>query len=188
MAIPQKHLTLEEFLELPEVEPALEFEEGVVTQKVSPRGKRSRLQGVLAERLNRFAEPRRLALAFTELRTTFREHRRSYVPDVAVYRWDRIPVDASGRVADEFFDPPDVAVEIVSPEQSTNVLVRRCRWSVANGVCAALLVDPADESVLLFRPGGLLRGLRGPEQIELGELLPGFELTVEDLFGSLRVR
>ena len=36
MAIPEQRITLEEFLQLPEEKPALEFEDGMVTQKVPP--------------------------------------------------------------------------------------------------------------------------------------------------------
>lgn len=151
MALTRRRLALEEFLKLPEEEPALEFEDGVAAQKVSPKGKHSWVQYAVAEQFNRFAGPSKLARAFTELRATFAG--RSYVPDVAVYLWGRIPVDEAGKVGNDFFDPPDVAVEIVSPEQSVNAQVRRCLWYAANGVRLALLVDPADESVLLFRPG-----------------------------------
>ncbi len=151
MALTLRRLTLEEFLKLPEEKPALEFDDGAVIQKVSPKGHHSGLQTELAVRFDRFARPGKLARAFTELRATFGG--RSYVPDVSVYRWGRIPVDEAGRVANDFFDPPDIAVEIVSPEQSVNAQVRRCLWFVANGVGVALLVDPADDSVLLFRSG-----------------------------------
>ena len=93
MAIADKPMTLEEFLELPEEEPALEFEDGKVTQKVSPKGRHSVLQLAVAEAFNRFAKPRKLAYAFPELRSTYGTV--SLVPDVAIYRWDRIPRDES---------------------------------------------------------------------------------------------
>lgn len=93
MALAQQGLTLEEFLRLPEQEPALE-EEGRILQKVALKGRHSRLQYRIAEYFNRFAEPRKLALAFPELLVTFGG--RSYVPDVAVYLWDRIPADTAG--------------------------------------------------------------------------------------------
>ncbi|MBI2941511.1 MAG: Uma2 family endonuclease [Chloroflexi bacterium] len=185
MAISQRQLTLDEFLKLPEEEPALEFEEGTVTQKVSPKGQHSALQYEVAELFNRFARPRRLARAFPELRVTFAG--RSYVPDVAVYRWDRIPVDAAGRVANDFFEPPDMVVEIVSLEQSTNAVVRRCLWYVGRGVSVALLVDPADESVLVFRPGQVPQALRGPDEIDFADILPAFKLPVQALFDALRM-
>jgi Uma2 family endonuclease len=184
MAITQQGLTLEEFLKLPEEEPALEFEDGLVIQKVSPKGKHSRLQVRLAERVNRFAEPGKLASAFTELRSTFGGH--SYVPDVAVYRWDRIPRATTGEVADDFLVPPDIAIEIVSPEQSVTALVRRCLWYVDHGVRIALLVDPGDLSVLVFQSDSRPGAVRGADEIGLSEVLPGFQLSVEELFGTLK--
>jgi Uma2 family endonuclease len=103
---------------------------------------------------------------------------------VSVYLWERIPVDAAGKVADEFRAPPDIAVEIVSPGQSVNALVRRCLWFVENGVRAAVLLDPSDESALLTRPGGTVTGLHGADRIDLQDILPGIELTVS---GALRL-
>jgi Uma2 family endonuclease len=185
MAAPHQHITLDEFLRIPEQEPALEYEDRTVTQKVSPKGKHSALQYALAEHLNRFASTRKLARAFPELRTTYAG--RSYVPDLAVYRWERIPIDDAGQVANDFWEPPDIAVEIVSPEQRTTALVQRCLWYVAHGVRVALMVDPADESVLVFQPDRTPEALQGQDRIVLGDLLPGFALTAQELFDSLRM-
>jgi Uma2 family endonuclease len=44
---------LDEFLELPEEEPALEYEAGVVKQKVSPKAPHGRLQFRLARLFDR---------------------------------------------------------------------------------------------------------------------------------------
>lgn len=179
-------LTLDQFLALPDEEPALEFDEGKVTQKVSPKLKHSQVQVELVARIQQFARPRALALPFSELRTTFAG--KSYVPDVAIIRWARIPSDPDGRLADDFLEAPDVAVEIVSPGQRVNTLIRRCVWYVENGVSIALLLDPLDESVVAFRPSQQPRSLTGSDRIDLSEVLPGFDLTCQDLFDSLRVR
>jgi hypothetical protein len=117
-------MSLEEFLRLPERKPALEYEHGVVTRKVSPKGRHSKLQFWIADQINHQTEPGKIAFAFPELRATFATLSR--VPDVAVFRWDRIPRDEQGRVADDFFDPPDVAIEILSPGQRINAQIRRC--------------------------------------------------------------
>src|SRR5438132_11511945 len=103
MAITERRLTLDEFLALPEEEPALELEpDGTVTQKVSPKGQHSTLQSALLKLFDAFAEPKKLAKAFPELR--FAIGRASNVPDVAVYLWNRIPRDAHGEVSNE---PPE---------------------------------------------------------------------------------
>jgi Uma2 family endonuclease len=185
MAVTDKPLTLDEFLKLPEKKPALEFEDGRVTQKVSPKGRHSVLQLRVADFFNRFAEPRKLAFAFPELRSTYGGV--SLVPDVSIFRWDRIPRTEAGIVADDFWEPPDVAVEIVSPQQSVNRLIRRCIRFNDDGVAIALLVDPRDQSVMDFRPGALPRALRGDDRIDLSQVAPGFELTVRELFDSLKL-
>jgi Uma2 family endonuclease len=185
MAIATKVLTLEEFLKLPEEEPSLEYVDGEVTQKVSPQGKHGVLQLEIGRLLVNFARPAKLAMVLTELRSSYA--RASTVPDVSVYLSLRVPVDPTGKIADRFFDPPNLVVEIVSPDQSTNALVRRCLWYVANGVQLALLVDPDDESVLLFRPSQIPVALRGGDRIDIDEVLPGFELTAATLFEALRV-
>lgn len=51
---------------------------------------------------------------------------------------------------------------------------------------AALLVDAADASVLLFRPNQVPSALRESDRIDVGDLLPGFDLTVQELLDSLR--
>src|SRR5579864_1874767 len=79
MTVAPTQLTLEEFLKLPEEEPALEFEDGAVTSKVWPKGRHSTLQAELIERLNQSGRPRKLARAFPELRVTFGGA--SFVPD-----------------------------------------------------------------------------------------------------------
>ena len=186
MAIVPQGLTLDEFLKLPEEEPALEFEDGVVIQKVSPKGQHSALQSDVVELFNRFARPRKLARAFTELRATYGGH--SYVPDVAVYRWERIPRTDAGEVADDFFEPPDIAVEVVSPEQSVNALVRRCLWYVDHGVRLALLIDPDDRSVIVFRPVPQPSALQAPDRIDVADVLPGLQLAVADLFAALSLK
>lgn len=176
-------ITLEEFLKLPEKKPALEFEDGVVIRKVSPKPKHARLQPTMAALFDRFGEPQKLFLAFTEARTTFGGH--SYVPDIVVYRWDRIPRDSMGRVGDDFWDPPDVVVEIVSPSQSVNAMVRRCIWYVEIGVKAALMVDAKDDSIIVFKPGEKPRALRAPERLDLASALPGFQVPVAQIFDAL---
>lgn len=183
MAVTTVEVTFDQFLNLPEEEPALEYIDGRIVQKVSPKMHRSALQLEIGTRINQFALPRKAARAFTELRTTFAGQSR--VPDVAIYRWDRIPRDANGRLATDALEPPDITIEIVSPGQSMTALVRRCLWYVGHGVQLALAVDAADESVLACHPDGRIDVWHGADQIDLGDLLPEFELTTEELFACL---
>ncbi|MBA2449686.1 MAG: Uma2 family endonuclease [Chloroflexi bacterium] len=180
-----QRMTLDAFLKLPEEKPYLELWDGVVVQKAWAGPRHGALQPELTSRINQFAEPRRLALAFLELTTVFGGS--ALTPDVTVYRWDRVPRDADGWMLDEYGGVPDVAAEITSPEQGANYPLRRCLWYLEHGVPLVLQVDPDDDSVVDFRPDTAPRVLRGADRINLDTLLPGFELTVQDLFDALRL-
>src|SRR5690349_3986501 len=96
MAITRQGLGLAEFLELPEEKPALEYEAGRITQKVSPKAKHGRLQFRIAALIEAAAEPDRLGLVFTELRATFAGASR--VPDVAFIRRSRLQRNSEGEI------------------------------------------------------------------------------------------
>jgi Uma2 family endonuclease len=183
MAIKQRRMTLEEFLNLPEEKPSLEFEDGVVTQKVPPQAQHGVLQFSLCEMINLVMRPRKIALAIPELRTTY--DRYSRVPDVAVYTWGRIPREPSGRIANDFREPPDVAIEILSPGQRMSRLVEKCTWYVEHGVKAALIVDPDHDTIRLFRPGQNTVTLQRDDQIDLSDIVPGLVFSVGEIFDRL---
>ncbi len=65
---PQKTITLDEFLQLPETKPASEYIKGAIVQKPMPQGKHSTIQGELITRVNAAGKPQRIAWAFPELR------------------------------------------------------------------------------------------------------------------------
>lgn len=183
MAIARQRLTLEEFLCLPESEPALEYWRGEVTQKVSPKGPHGAIQYGFGRRIDDVGPLRRLVRVFTETRVTFASI--STVPDLIVYRRERVPRDVSGRVAEDFTVPPDVAVEILSRGQSPRELVARCRWYVEHGVPLAIFADPLRGVARLFRTGAESGDLRGSDLLDLGDVLPDFALTVDELFAPL---
>ena len=54
---PTEQLTLDEFLLLPEERPALEYERGVITQKMAPLGWHGLLQGDLYFRFRTHGHP-----------------------------------------------------------------------------------------------------------------------------------
>jgi Uma2 family endonuclease len=186
VAITGRRLTLDEFLALPEEKPALEYFDGEVTQKVAPQGKHSLLTYRLAGFFNAALEPKKLGFAFPELRTTYAGQ--SPVPDLAVYRWERIPRLPNGEVDNRFPGPADVAIEIVSPDQGLALLRRKCASYVANGTELALIAHPERRVVWEYRPGQPPVERRGSDVLDFGMLLPGLTLTVDALFDMLKLR
>ena len=181
----RRTITLAECLALPEEEPALEFLDGLVTQKPWPSGQHGALQGRVTQLINDHGIPRKLVHAFLETQTIFGGA--ALVPDVSVVPWERIPTD-EGYVANEALDAPDVAVEIASPGQGWQKLLDRCRWYVQNGVRVALLIDPSQFTVTELRPDAEPRVYRRGQKIDLGDVVAGFSLSLDELFGALRIR
>lgn len=190
MVLTSRRLTLAEFLELPEEKPALEYFEGEIRRKMAAKRTHAWIQFEIAAWVNTFARSKKVALAFPEVRTTFGGA--SLVPDVAVYRWARIPVTPFGKIADTSPDPqlevPDIAIEILSPKQSLRYLTRRCQQFLAHGAAAALIIDPIRETIRLYRHESPEQLLTGEMRVDLDQVLPGFELTPKALFDTLYLR
>jgi Uma2 family endonuclease len=181
---PLKPLTLDIFLTLPETKPASEFIDNQIIQKPMPQGKHSTLQGDLVPAVNAVLKPKRIARAYPELRCTFGG--RSTVPDVAVFRWERIPRDPDGRVANAFKLAPDWTVEILSPDQSQTKVVRNILHCLENGTEMGWLIDPEELVVFVYfadRPVAIFE--HPSAQIPVPKFAEAFELTVGELFGWL---
>jgi Uma2 family endonuclease len=180
-----KTFTLEEFLALPETKPYPEFIQGKVVRKPIPQGKHSRLQSKLCSVIHQVAEEPKVAFAFAfpELRCTFGGD--SIIPDVAVFRWDRIPREASGRVANRFLIPPDWAIEIISPDQDQTKVLGKLLHCSEHGTELGWLLEPKDESILIVLPDRRVRVLEGKATLPV---LNGVELnlTVEQVFAWLK--
>lgn len=177
-----QRMTMEEFLALPEEDPGLEFDDGVVTQKMSPTADHVELQAIFRQVFNETAEPQRLGRTFVELR--FRIQHRAQIPDVGFYRRERLKTRDGRRYAPDQ-GLPDIAVEIVSPDQSVTSLILKCQQYLADGSQIALVVDPDDEAILVFRPGQPVRVLQGDDRIDVDDVLPGITLTVCQLFDMI---
>ena len=144
-------LSLESFLALPETKPAQEYDRGIVTQKPMPKGKHSAIQFELASAINQQAKSKKIAYALPELRCTFAD--RSIVPDIAVIRWQNLPIDEDGEIANQFNQPPDWIIEILSPDQSVTLLMEKIIFCLKAGTELGWLIDPESKSVTVFTSG-----------------------------------
>jgi Uma2 family endonuclease len=177
-------LSLAEFLELPETKPASEYINGNIYQKPMPKGKHSAVQTFLAPTINQVAIPQRIARAFTELRCTFGG--RSIVPDITVFSWQRIPLDANGEIENSFEIHPDWTIEILSPDQSQTRVIDNILFCLDRGTELGCLIDPQEKLVMIFKPG------KQPEIKQDGDMLPvlsslesTLQLSAQDVFSWL---
>ncbi|MBX6312105.1 MAG: Uma2 family endonuclease [Isosphaeraceae bacterium] len=178
-------ITLEEFLRLPQIDepPYLEYIDGRIEPKVSPQKKHSRIAIRLGARLDQFAEAGGLGAAFVELRCTFAG--RSILPDLVFLRQEHIDYDEQGLLVNETCRPPDLHVEIVSPDQSIAQNRRRLAHSLAHGCALGWLIDPERRVIEVHRPGQAPERLPADGTLSGEPVLPGFRLGVAEVFGWL---
>ncbi len=185
--IPGEPLTLDQFLRLPEIDekPYLEFINGHVEPKVSPRAKHSRIQSKLLSFLDSFAHSQRLGLAFPELRCTFAG--RSIVPDVVFLTRDQIVLDAHGEPIDEIRVAPALHIEILSPGQSPQGPRERLSFTTHHGGRIGWLIDPNRREVQAFLPGQEPFVVPASIGLPVAEVLPGLSLTPANIFDWLKL-
>ena len=183
---PTKRLSLDEFLALPETEPASEYINGTIRQKPMPQGKHSILQRELSFALTLAFRPTGIAQAFPELRCTFGD--RSIIPDIAVFRTERIPSDLDGEIANAFNLPPDWAIEILSPSQSQTRVTQNIIHCLNHGCEMGWIIDPAEALIFTYGSGKSIdvfeeRSARLPTP----EFAAAVELTPGEVFAWLKI-
>ncbi|MBD2633925.1 Uma2 family endonuclease [Limnothrix sp. FACHB-881] len=180
-------IDLNQFLALPDTQPASEFINGKIIQKPMPQGEHSTLQADLVAAINAVLKQRKIARAYTELRCTFGGQ--AIVPDLSVFLWDRIPRNATtGRVANQFLIPPDWAIEILSPKQASLGIIDKLLHCAQHGTQMGWLIDPDQNGVLTINHDCQISVFRDAnDRLPVPEFAAEFQLTLGQLFDWLAV-
>jgi Uma2 family endonuclease len=102
-------------------------------------------------------------------------------PDVAFVRRERLAT----MPREGFFPgPPDVAIEVDSPNDLAQEVERKVHEYVVAGVAMVWVLFPETRHVMIYRPSGQSRVLGEQETLDGGDVLPGFACTVGELFGN----
>jgi len=177
-------VTLDEFLRMRDDEkPALEYAGGEVTQKPMPDRLHSTLQGYLIVLLFHFLEETRLGKALPEFRCIFGPpgRVRVLVPDLVYVAKQRLTADRYLHAA------PDLAIEILSPGQNMARLVDKVHFYLLNGVRLVWVIDPDAATIAVLAPGMEGRTLAAGDTLDGGDVLPGFRVSVDDIFAQIQV-
>ena len=100
-------------------------------------------------------------------------------PDVGFVRRDRVP---PGRIRGYFPGPPDLAVEVVSPEDRRPKVLKKVREWLAAGMTSVWLIDPQKRSVEVYRRGKKVIHYSEADVLRDEPTLPGFSLNLKELF------
>ena len=99
-------------------------------------------------------------------------------PDVAFIRADRVPPDLPSGF---FPGPPDLAVEVLSPDdRASRVLAKVHDW-LAAGCRAVWVVDPEAQTVSVYRSEGEKVVWDVSDELSAGDILPDFRLPVGEI-------
>lgn len=103
-------------------------------------------------------------------------------PDVSVIRSDRlagVPADVGLMPV-----PADLVVEVLSPNDLAYKVSRKVRLYLDNGFRVVWVADPGVRTVAVYTLDAPGRVLRETDEIDAGDLLPGFRCRVGELFAG----
>ncbi len=173
-------LSAEELLRWPDDEMRRELVEGRLTTMSPPGG----MHGVCAARvlaaLANHVESRKLGTTLVEAGFKLKSDPDTVrAPDVSFVARARVP--KSLPVA-YWKGPPDLAVEVKSPEQSERDVLHKVRDYLSAGTRAVWVVRPRTRSVTRYLSNADPVSLRPGDVLVEPGVLPGFRLQVESLF------
>jgi Uma2 family endonuclease len=181
MAVISK-ITLDEFLHMKDEKPALEYACGKVFQKPMPTRTHSKIQMFLSVVLFQFLARTGLGEVLPEFRCIFGPpgRARAYVPDLAYVSKER----TTGQ--EYLYTAPDLAIEIVSPGQNIARLLDKAQFYLLSDARLVWVIDSGAETIAVLAPGQESQTLSTGDTLDGGDVLPGFSLPVDDIFGQIK--
>ncbi|MGL6096173.1 MAG: Uma2 family endonuclease [Fimbriiglobus sp.] len=141
------------------------------------------IAGVLIALLGPAVRTGRIGLLFpqeTMYRCFPRDAKAVRKPDVSVIRLGRLPNDRPPRGVISI--PPDLAVEVTSPNETVGELDAKVGDYLSAGVAAVWVLNPDTRSVHVYAPDGTARRLTIADELFGDPVIPGFRVAVADLF------
>src|SRR5207249_711998 len=106
---------------------------------------------------------------------------RAYVPDLAFVATGRLTADLYLHAA------PDLAIEILSPDQHMAELLDKIQFYLLNGVRLVWVIDPKRTAVAVLVPNQEARLLTPGDTLDGGDVLPGSSIAISDIFAQMQV-
>lgn len=160
-----------------------ELIDGVLIEKA--RGwEKAALRVVFVQVLNQFVRPRNLGLVAGEGGTVEILDNMVRIPDSSFVSWDRFP----GRRRPKKPVPrvaPNLVVEVLSRSNTRKEMERKRRDCFAAGTKLFWEVEPKKRIVRVYTSPDDFTALTEDDTLDGGTVLPGFELSLKELFGEL---
>lgn len=173
-------LTLDEFMALPDTKPGSEFIDGEILQKPMPNIAQMIIQQLLGLVVGLFVRRHGLGISGPEGRCVFGPPGggRPLLPDfLFVARAHLAGLDLRGPIT----RAPDLAVEILSPDDRMTEVMDKLRFYLLHGVRLVWLIDPDNRTVTVMVSVSEARILSEDDTLDGGDVLPGFTCVVRDI-------
>lgn len=176
-------VTAGELLSLPDDGIRRELIRGELRQMAPAGFRHGHVAGRIHNRLGPFVEEHALGIVCAA-ETGFRlatDPDTLRAPDVAFVSRERL---AEAGEPDGFFPgAPDLAVEVVSPNDSYRDLHEKVLGWLRAGARMAIVADPASRTVTVYRPGGEAEVLTADDTLDGDDVVPGWRVLVGEFFG-----
>ena len=137
--------------------------------------------GAILELLRKYVRKENLGLVGTEIGFRLARYPDTVrAPDVAFVAKHRLPKEGVPKKFAEF--APDLAVEVLSPEDTASEILRKVEEYLAAGVALAWVVDPATRTVTVYRSLRDIQILSADQELDGGTVLPGFRVKIAEIF------
>ncbi len=179
--IPTKLMTVDDLQQLHSAGVGGELIAGVFSEKMPVGGKHGEVAVALAAELLGFVRPRRLGrVAGTDAGVRLeRDPDTVREPDVAYISAETLPLDVN---VDGYYEVvPDLVIEITSPSDAEWQAHDKARMWLSFGVSMAWVVDPRARTVDVHVPGEARRRLGEDDELDGGDVLPGFRCSVSQI-------
>jgi Uma2 family endonuclease len=135
--------------------------------------------------LNAFALPRKLGVAVTEVLFRPSEKSPSRRPDVAFVASDRWQVKTvPTEDPPEWTVAPNLAVEVISPSNTADEVLEKVREYFEVGVQMVWVIYPRQRMVYVYESFPQPRVLKEGDELDGGQVLPEFRLSLATLFSA----
>ncbi len=176
-------MTAEELLRLSIDGKKHELVDGIVIEMEPPGWDHGVVQVAVGRLLDEHVRERNLGVVTGEVGFLLDSHPDTVLaPDVAFVTRERAePVQGSPRY---FPGPPDLAIEIVSPDDTRPKLRAKALDWLSWGTRAVLVIDALRGHVTLCRSPDVAAILAGDERVDLADVVEGWTPTAAELLGG----
>ncbi len=142
----------------------------------------TRIATLFTVRLEAFVQAQDLGRAVCEMLFELPSISRQRRPDVAFVSYKRWPKNRRVPSTSAWAVVPELTVEVVSRTETMVEVLAKVREYFQAGAVLVCLVLPAERQVYVYRSPVQIQVLQESEQLDGGDLLPGFQMPVAALF------